>query len=307
LRYRPFGPSATVVSAVSLTLGDDPTRTRPSDWVSLIYAALENGINAFEVIGRDPVILDGVGEALQAVERRLVFLTWRLGTCSTSDGLVRDFSGDGLTRQVCAVLARTGLDYLDVALLDDPLSHELPQDALAALTELKAGGAANLVGVAGEDDALDAYISTGAFDVLACPFNLTSGWKDRNRVRTAVERDMAVIGYRAYPEGFHRSAIAASQAKRDAAAQAKKDRAGPLTGMGSYAFLDRTPNWDAEEICLAYALTEPALATVEIRPGAIARMEQLASVADREMPPGLAAQIEMARFAPETAQLLKRA
>jgi aryl-alcohol dehydrogenase-like predicted oxidoreductase len=290
-----------VVSAVSLTLGDDQTRSRASDWVALIYAALESGINTFEVSGSDPAIMDGVAEALQAIERRLVFITWRLGTVPTSDGPLRDFSGDGLTQQICAVLARTGLDYLDVALLDDPRVHELPQDALVALGEVKAAGAANLLGVAGEDDALDAYISTGAFDVLATPFNLTSGWKDRLRVRSAVQGDMAVIGYRAYPETFHRSATASAQAA------AKGGKGGPLQGMGSYAFLDRTQHWDAEEICLAYALTEPALATVEIRPGAIARMEQLAAVADREMPPGLAAQIEMARFAPGTEQIMQRA
>ena len=98
MRYRPFGPSATVVSAISLALGDDPTRSRPSDWVSLIFAALESGINCFEVVGRDPAIMDGVAQALQSVERRLVFITWRLGTYTTTDGLTRDFSGDGLTR-----------------------------------------------------------------------------------------------------------------------------------------------------------------------------------------------------------------
>jgi aryl-alcohol dehydrogenase-like predicted oxidoreductase len=297
VRYRPFGPSATVVSAISLTLGDDATRPKPDDWVTLIYAALENGINAFEVTGRDPAIMDGVAQALEAVERRLVFISWRLGVHATAGGPVRDFSGQGLTQQVCAVLARTGLDYLDVALLDDPKSHELAHDALAALTEIKTQGAAKMLGVAGEDDTLDSYMTTGAFDVLAAPFNLTSGWKERHRVRTAVELDMAVIGYRAYPEAFHRSVTASAQAVSKGA---------PLAGMGSYAFLDRTAQWDAEEICLAYALTEPSLATVAIKPGTLARMEQLAAVSDREMPPGLAAQIEMARFAPGTAQLMQQ-
>jgi hypothetical protein len=77
--------------------------------------------------------------------------------------------------------------------------------------------------------------------------------------------------------------------------------------MGSYAFLDRTHGWDAEEICIAYALTEPALATVQIEPASIARLEQLAQIPDREMPPGLAAQIEMARFSPEHGQAQRSA
>lgn len=296
MRYRPFGPSASVVSAVSVTLADGTGRSRPADWTSLIYAALESGINGFEVTGLEPAIMDGLAEALQAVERRLLFVSWRVGNLTTTEGVMRDFSPEGLTRQVCAILARTGVDYLDVALLDDPKSHELPQEALGALHDMKAAGAIRMVGVAGEDDAIDAYITARSFDVLCTPFNLTSGWKERHRLRQAVEHDMAVMGYRAYPADFHRKV--AALAKPAAKAQ-------PLSGMGSYAFLDRTHGWTAEEICTAYALTEPALATVQVEATSIERLEQLAGVADREMPPGLAAQIEMARFAPETAVALR--
>ena len=66
----------------------------------------------------------------------------------------------------------------------------------------------------------------------------------------------------------------------------------------SYAFLDATHNWTAEEICLAYALTEPALATVQLFAPSLDRLERLAETPEREMPPGLSAQIEMARWSP---------
>ena len=49
---------------------------------------------------------------------------------------------------------------------------------------------------------------------------------------------------------------------------------------------------------MSYALTEPSLATVEVSAGSISQIERMAAVPEREMPPGLAAQIEMARFAP---------
>lgn len=299
MRYRPFGPSASIVSAVSVALCDGTGRTRASDWTALIYAALESGINCFEVTGLEPAIMDGLAQALQAVERRLMFISWRLGEMVTGEGRVRDFTPEGLTRQVCAILARTGVEYLDAVTLDDPAADELHPEALGALADLKASGAVRMAGVAGDGEAIDAYICTRAFDLLCTPFNLTSGWKERHRLRQAVEGDMAVMGYRAYPADFHQRVAAAAQAK------AKKG--GALAGMGSYAFLDRTHAWDAEEICIAYALTEPALATIQVCPPNIARLEQLASVADREMPPGLAAQIEMARFAPETVAALQRA
>lgn len=298
MRYRPFGPSASIVSAISVTLGDGSGRTRASDWTALIYAALESGINCFEVTGLEPAIMDGLAQALQAVERRLMFISWRLGEIVTSEGRVRDFTPEGLTRQVCAILARTGVEYLDAVTLDDPESDELHPESLGALSDLKASGAVRMAGVAGDGEAIDAYICARAFDLLCTPFNLTSGWKERNRLRQAVESDMAVMGYKVYPADFHQRMIAVVQAR---------SKASPLAGMGSYAFLDRTHGWDAEEICIAYALTEPALATVQVAPPSIARLEQLAGVADREMPPGLAAQIEMARFAPETTAALQRA
>jgi aryl-alcohol dehydrogenase-like predicted oxidoreductase len=300
VRYRPFGPSASIVSAVSVMLSDGSGRTRPADWTALIYAALESGINCFEVAGLEPAIMDGLAQALQAVERRLLFVSWRVGEIVTSEGPTRDFSPEGLTRQVCAILARTGVEYLDAINLDDPESDELRPEALGALADLKASGAIRMSGVAGDGEAIDAYVASGAFDVLCTPFNLTSGWKERHRLRLAVESDMAVMGYRAYPADFHQRVAAAAKSR-------PKSKSGPLAGMGSYGFLDRTHGWDAEEICIAHALTEPALATVQIAPTDLARLEQLAGVADREMPPGLAAQIEMARFAPETAAALKSA
>ena len=63
-----------------------------------------------------------------------------------------------------------------------------------------------------------------------------------------------------------------------------------------YTFLHTTADWTAEEICLAYALTEPTLASVQIEPDNIIHMQALADVAERELPPGLPAQIEMSRF-----------
>ena len=76
----------------------------------------------------------------------------------------------------------------------------------------------------------------------------------------------------------------------------------PLEGVGSYRFLHDTKNWTAEEICLAYCLTEPSIATVLVTSDDPEHLAQLAAVPDRDMPPGLAAQVEMARFAPTNSQ-----
>jgi hypothetical protein len=51
-----------------------------------------------------------------------------------------------------------------------------------------------------------------------------------------------------------------------------------------------------EEICLAYALTEPSLATMQVTSDRVRQLEALASVAERDLPAGVSTRIEMARF-----------
>jgi aryl-alcohol dehydrogenase-like predicted oxidoreductase len=295
MRYRPFGSSGFVVSSLSLGLFEDPARTRPEQWTKYVYAALEHGINTFEIRGRSPAIADGLAQALQTVDRSLVFVIWRIGRLPPGAAPVRDFSAAAINGQIRSILARTGLGHIDVAMLDDPGETELPPDGLDALLELKSAGAVHFVGVSGTDDtAIDAYISTGRFDAIGASFNLTSGWRERNRVRAAVQRDMVVVGYDPYPAEFHRAVTEALKKGKGLFGRGRS----PLDGVGTYAFLDTTPNWSGEQICLAYAVTEPALATVQVAAPPIEKLDDLVAAVDRELPPGLSAQIEMARFGP---------
>ncbi len=273
------------ISTVSLSLDDNKARTRPADWQAFLYAAFECGINAFEVVGRHPALIEGLGLALQAVERRLVFVALRLGV-----GPARDFSPDGMRHLIDSVISRTETDYLDAVILDDPHSEELTPYALETLRGIRQSGRARMLGVGGQDDAIDAYISAGAFDLLRTPFSLTSGWKERLRLKAAIEHDMGVIGYSYYPEGLIRAQTPASKPSLFGG------RSNPLQGVGGYAFLNNTHHWKSEELCLAYALTEPSLASVSVSVDRTDWLEALAAVSERDLPPGLGAQIEMARF-----------
>ena len=274
------------ISVVSLNLNDSNVRARPADWEAFLYAAFECGINAFEIVGRHPALIEGVGLALQAIERRLVFVGLRLGVSPA-----RDFSPDGMRHLIDSVITRTGADYLDAVILDDPHSEELTPYALETLRGIRQSGRARMLGAGGEDDAIDAYISTGAFDLLRTPFSLTSGWKERLRLKAAMEHDMGVIGFGYHPQGLIQAPAAAPRPSLFSG-----NRANPLEGMGGYAFLHDTSNWKAEALCLAYALTEPSLASVQISVDSIDQLEALAAVSERDLPPGLGAQIEMARF-----------
>jgi aryl-alcohol dehydrogenase-like predicted oxidoreductase len=285
MRYRPFGNSGKAVSAMSLLLREAPGLNTPLAWRGLLFSALENGVNTFEICANSEVLALGVGETLRAVERRLVFLSWRL----RGDGR-RPVTADLISQSVRSGLQRTGAGYFDLLLLDEQAFVTLTDDGRTYLGDLCAAGLCYQIGVAGEGPAIDQCISGLEFEALAIPFNLTSDWKARRRLKDSAAASMTVIGYDAFPH----------QLIRSASARAPKPglfrKTEPLAGAGTYAFLHETQGWTAEELCLAYALTEPAFATIQVeafRPEAI---ERLAAVTDRDLPTGVAAQIEMARF-----------
>jgi len=279
VRYRPLGARGQVVSAVSLILQPDSSHRRPGDWVSLIYSALECGVSGFEIRAQDPVLAAGVAQALSSVDRRLVFVAVRL---SLRQGRQASLSAVG--GQVQGALASMGLDYLDAVLMDPP--GAVTPEGIKELAALKSAGVVRSLGVAGADETVDALINGGRLDVLATDYSLLSGWTERRRVRAAVACDMAVIGYGAFPKEELELLVQPRA----------KDKANPLAGTGGYGFLEGSKDWTSEELCLAYALTEPSLATVLIKPESIDHLERLAAVPERELPSGVAAQIEMARF-----------
>ena len=297
MRYRPFGRSGVVVSAVTLVIGDDLARRGQGRCIEMINFALDQGVNSFHIETAQPDAAICLGQALSVMERRLAFVSMRLGLGRGRTGMVRDFSPEALSQAIEQTLRVSNLGYLDLVVLDDPGEEELPQKSLAALKSLRSAGRINLLGVAGVDDAMDAYLSTGAFDVLATPYGITSGWKERNRMRAAVEQDMAILAYDWFPadQNTPRKAEHTAPQKRGLFGKVFSDP-DPFEGIGGYSFLHRTANWTAEEICLAFTLTEPAVSSAWLQVGDIAHLERLTDVPDRDLPPGLGAQIEMARF-----------
>ena len=300
MRYRPFGRSGMVTSCVCLSLTDKAAGRGVDALRQLIYVGLEAGVNAYHIAALDPEIPRILGDALSVIERRLVFVSLQLGVARGRVGATRNFSPEALTATVDQVLNASQLGHLDLVVLDDPGMDELPRSSLDALKALRASGRVNLLGVSGQNEAMDAYVSTNAFDVLVTPYHLRSGWKERNRLKAAVDLDMGVVAYNWFPEEFATSATTEAQLQPRSRGLfgGRAANSSPLDGVGSYRFLHDTKNWTAEEICLAYCLTEPSLATVLVESEDPEHLARLAAVPDREMPPGLAAQVEMARFAP---------
>jgi len=287
MRYRPFARTGMAVSVLSLELSGEDDRRRPAEWRDLIHAAFEEGVNAFELVNPSPALMAGFAEGVQAVKRSLLFV-----------GLRADAAVEGalLERAVRQVIAETGLGHLDLLTLGAGVTGQ--EDLLAAAIRLKDADAARRFAVAGaSDDLIDADVDSGLFDAVLTPFSLLSGWRDRNLVRRALEAQMGVIGCDPCPEALE-SLLETAQAK---AKPGWFKRPRPLAGVGTYAFLGSTPGWTAEQICLAYALTEPSLATVQMALTSRKHLAELAAITDRDLPSAVSAQIEMARFSAEEA------
>lgn len=300
MRYRPFGRSGRSISALTLNLSERTLARGKTAGPALVTEAMELGINSFLLDTPDEVLAELVGRAVTDVDRHLLFVALRVGNLRERGQLTRDFSPAGITAAIDQVLVASGLEYLDLVLLDDPQEEELSHATLSALKAMRASGRIQMLGVAGGDDIMDAYVSTNAFDVLMTPFNVHSSWSTRNRIRAAINRDMGVLAYDTLPDYLSslKTIEAGNQPKRGLFSwgRSKEPAQDPnLMDVRSFTFLHQTPNWTAEELCVGYALSETMLASVIIDTSDSDQLSQLAELPERNMPPGMAAQIEMAR------------
>lgn len=303
MRYRPFGTSGQAVSALTLGLSYRDIARGPEACSEIIYTALEAGINSYRLRDASPVLAEVLGEALKHVDRKLVQVSLTIGAGDGRKGTDRDFTAEGMTGCIDKALHASGLGWFDQAILDQPGTDELPQSSLNALKALRATERVRLLGVSGDSDIMDAYVSTGAFDVLVTPYHVNSPWQFKSRVRAAREQDMAIFAYGYFPESLDtmkKAEMATEEKKKGLFGLGRSGTRGkndPLRGVGTFAFLHKTPYWTAEEICLAYVLTDPSISSAMIHAEDVERLNTLAAIPDRDLPPGLAAQIEMARVA----------
>ena len=295
MRYRPFGISGKAVSAISLRLRETAALPTTADWRAFLYAAMESGVNCFDMQAGSQVMCAGMQAALQAVERRLLFLSWRI--CGAPG---KPLTAQAISQSVRAGLHFTHCAYFDLLMLDPQAFANLTADAVKFLDDLRSNGLALQIGVIGHGPVVDAAIKDPLFEVVGAPFNLTSGWEIRRRLKEAQAANMALIATDIFPLTLIKPPPPSSAIHRSLLFRRQTE---PLAGTGTYAFLHETPAWSASEICLAFALTEPGFSTVQVeasRPEVVAKMS---AVADRDLPTGVAAQIEMARFSAQAQEV----
>jgi len=277
MRYRPFNRAGLATSAITLTL--ESSALSDGKRMELVFAALEAGINSFELVCPSPAWRPVLAAAVEAAGRNVLVLTLRIGGRE-----------DALEAQVGDSLAEIGVDRFDTVLLeDDGASSPETARRLHALRDRRLAG---MVGVTCGRAGPSLDIMDAGYDVLATPFGMQADASLRKRLRTVAERNITLIGYDFYD--IARPPVAAAAPK--GIARLFKRAPVAIVDTDAFEFLRRTPTWTAEELALAYALTEPSLATVRVQTTELATLDGLAKAVERELPAGAAAQIEMARF-----------
>lgn len=287
MRYRPFNKVGLSASAITLLLDD--TAMKAGERLKLVNAALELGINSFEFAGLNPENAQAIQTAIKAVGRGVLVITLRIG--GGQDGAAI-FTPDGLRAQIAKALAHTGAQYLDAIVIDDPAEGDISSASIRALEAARSARQISQIGLSGASAVTDKYMRSGQFDLLATGFGVKSGWAERNRIKAAQDLGMTVTGYDFDIEAAPERGVV-EKPKGLKGLFAKKPEAAVVH---AYDFMRETRGWTAEELGLAFALTEPALATVRVETQSIKHLQGLAEAVERELPSGVAAQIEMARF-----------
>lgn len=304
MRYRPFGRSGIALSTIGVHLCPNRCRKDRSLLAKLINTGLENGINAYYFKSLDLEIMQEAAKLFSVVDRNILFI----GALAhdTNSGL------SGFSYELAPLRSRlkwairdTGLEYLDLVAFDDPTHNIISDDTMAFLQNLRRSRLVHYLAAITETDDISDAVDLGDFQTIITSFNIDSNWDKRRRVDYALAHDMNAFGISYFPSAVkNEQDVLPKDAKRSFLGFARP--VNPLAGAGTYAFLHRTPEWTAEELCLGYALSQPVLSCIWIDPDSAAHLEQLASVTERHMPSSVPAQIEMARFSEEETKASKK-
>lgn len=290
MRYRPLGAGGSAVSAITLVLDSAVAAQGEEGIRSLVYAALEQGINSFHIDSLDRTLVRVAGDALSHVERDLLYVSLTIGPLPNGR---RDFSIEGVDAVLSAVLKASELGYMDAIILDDPDKTELPATAMKAI---RADSRIKALGVRGQSDVMDIYIHSSLFDVLHTPCHIQLSSKQRGLLRDAREQQMTIFGTEYYPESLFEVPPPPPPApEMRGLFGIRKKAPPPEVAHSPFEFLKSTPGWEAEDLCLAHALLDPGLGGILVHATIPERLERLAQACERDMPVSLPAQLEMAR------------
>jgi aryl-alcohol dehydrogenase-like predicted oxidoreductase len=290
MRYRSFGDGGQSISTVLVSVDSDDSATITD---AFLTGCLTLGVNAFEARMDDLAAIQAVGRAVSSVERAMVIVGLRIAAVDAH--YARDLSRQTIIRRMQDALRQTRLLWVDYLIVEDPQPGELGTPFFMTVEAARQAKRLRYVGVSGDSPTISDMIEAGGLQIYAAPYNLRCSQIVRKRMRQADAAHVMILGYDYYPEAARQPQAlpVATGIKRFLGLGG--GRRGLSEHDGPYSFLNHIRNWSAEQICLSYALNEPSLCAARIRAGDLETVEGLVEAAERELPNGLCAQIELAR------------
>ncbi|MFT4091407.1 MAG: aldo/keto reductase [Asticcacaulis sp.] len=293
MRYRPLGKSGTALSSLALNIGPGAIRLGRNHTYRLIMAALENGINTYHFDVSHPDILRAAADAFSDIDRKILFLSVNAHNDLSQDPQA-DYALRPLRERLRSIVQDYGLGYIDLLMFHAHGFNKIPDSTWIFLEGLKNARLLRYLGASANTDHIKDVVEHGRFGILRTVFDLDTNWDKRHLLDHAIARGLNILGHDYFPTAYQKSSDTVPKAARRGWFGGKA--ADPLAGSGTYAFLHQTPSWSAEELCLAYTLSQPCLTSVLVSPETPERLNALAEISERNMPPSVPAQIEMARF-----------
>ncbi|MFH1085433.1 MAG: aldo/keto reductase [Chloroflexota bacterium] len=179
MEQRTLGRTGLRVSAISL--GTEYLINQPREHVArVIHAALERGINYFDLFWAQPAFRDNMGAAFKG-HRQRALLTAHLGAIEEDGQGARSRDPDLSARFFLEYLRRYETDYVDILFLhnsDGQEDYDLvmrPDGLLGMAQAYQRAGQARSIGFSGHTvcTALQA-VRSGQIDLLMFPINLAS-------------------------------------------------------------------------------------------------------------------------------------
>lgn len=278
MKYRPLGKSGISVSEVGL--GCEHMQGMAYEGIKeIVDAALECGINIFDIFMSEPEVRSNIGRALQGRTEQ-VYLQGHIGAAWTDGQYTR-------TRDVaqCRVffedfLTRVQRDCVEIGMLhfvdtQEDFDAVFSTDVIGYALELKKTGKIKVLGMSSHNPAIARKAAeTGLLDVLM--FSLNPAY---DLLPDTVDIDGLFV-----PETFQNDSLTGTDPARAALYRTCEEMGVGITvmkGFGAGALLDagRSPFGKAltPVQCIHYALTRPAVSSILV--GCRSRQEVLDAVA----------------------------
>ncbi len=194
--HRPLGRTGLKLPVLGLGVaGPLASPLAQSSLVSeLVKTALVEGITLFDSA---PFYGEGraeqrLGTALGDTQQDGITLFSKGGTRHGPNGLIKDFSENGLRAQLSETLSC--LPKIDVFFLHGPSKEALSPALMTMLETLRSEGLFHHLGIAGRGPEIDRAIEIGGFDVLMAPVHFDLSIPEIDRLERARKAGLGVVG-----------------------------------------------------------------------------------------------------------------